>query len=63
MKTLKSTLVAGLMLISTATYASCDGRGSSYTCNEASGNSYNVQKFGNTTNMQGYNASTGSNTK
>ncbi len=61
MKALKSTLISGLMLISTATFASCYGSGSFYTCNDASGNSYNVQKYGNTTNMQGYNASTGSN--
>ena len=41
--------------------AACYGSANNYTCNDASGNSYNVQKYGNTTNMQGYNASTGSN--
>ncbi len=40
--------------------ASCYGSSSFYTCNDASGNSYNVQKYGNTTNVQGYNSSTGS---
>lgn len=41
--------------------ASCFGTGSLRTCNDASGNQYNIQSFGNSTNMQGFNAQTGSN--
>lgn len=43
-----------------AANANCFGSANMYTCNDASGNSYNVQKFGNTTNVQGYNSATGS---
>jgi len=43
-----------------AANASCFGSSNIYSCNDQNGNTYNVQKFGNTTNMQGYNASTGS---
>jgi hypothetical protein len=41
-------------------FANCYGSATSYNCNDASGNSYNVQKYGNSTNMQGSNAGTGS---
>lgn len=40
--------------------AYCSGSGSSYHCSDASGNSYNVQRYGNATHVQGYNAGTGS---
>lgn len=40
--------------------AGCYGTKSNYTCNDSSGNSYNVQKFGNTTNVYGNNGRTGS---
>lgn len=40
--------------------AQCFGTGSFRTCMDASGNSYTIQQFGNTTMMQGYNANTGS---
>jgi hypothetical protein len=40
--------------------ANCYGTGTFRTCTDVSGNSYNVQRYGNTTNMQGYNAQTGS---
>lgn len=49
-----------LLLASSSMYASCYGTGNIYTCNDNSGNSYNVQKFGNTTQVQGYNPNTGS---
>jgi hypothetical protein len=57
----KNSLSILCLFLSTATHASCIGSSNIYTCNDASGNSYNVQKFGNTTNMQGYNSQTGSN--
>jgi hypothetical protein len=50
-------VLAGTVLPS---LASCLGSGSFQTCNDNSGNSYSVQRFGNQTNMSGYNAQTGS---
>lgn len=58
---LKVIVAGSVLILGTAAQAACYGSGTSYTCNDASGNSYNVQKYGNTTNMQGYNAGTGSN--
>ena len=60
---LKSRLlcVFALMTLSATSQAACYGTANNYNCTDAGGNSYNVQKYGNTTNMQGYNASTGSN--
>lgn len=57
------TFIATLLLLTASTVAgaACFGSANNYTCNDSSGNSYNVQKYGNMTNMQGYNASTGSN--
>ncbi|MDR5867959.1 hypothetical protein [Halomonas koreensis] len=41
--------------------ATCTGSGSFQTCYDAqSGNSYSVQRHGNTTTIQGYNSNTGS---
>jgi hypothetical protein len=40
--------------------AGCFGSGSFKTCNDDSGNNYTIQKFGNTTHMQGNNYQTGS---
>jgi hypothetical protein len=48
------------LLLSTHANAACYGSGAFRTCTDDSGNSYNVQKYGNTTTMQGYNAGTGS---
>ncbi len=53
------TVFAALTLCSAAD-AACYGSGSSYSCNDSNGNSYNVQRYGNTTTMQGSNPSTGS---
>ncbi|WP_353433134.1 hypothetical protein [Polynucleobacter sp. MWH-UH23A] len=55
-------IFAGLFLSSAAAFANanCYGTANSYNCYDSqSGNSYNVQKYGNTTQMQGYNANTG----
>lgn len=48
------------MLCPIVSWAGCFGSDSFQTCNDNSGNSYNVQRFGNTTNVQGHNSSTGS---
>lgn len=52
-------LLLGLGTVST--HAACYGSGAYQTCNDNAGNSYNVQRFGNTTQVQGTNAQTGSN--
>lgn len=57
----KAVLIVSLWACGFSSDAACYGSANYYSCNDASGNSYNVQKYGNTTNMQGYNASTGSN--
>lgn len=58
-------LVLGALLassvIATPAFANCYGSASNYNCYDArSGNSYSVQKYGNSTYMQGSNAGTGS---
>lgn len=40
--------------------AACYGTGAFQTCNDNAGNNYNVQRYGNTTQVQGSNPSTGS---
>lgn len=40
--------------------AGCIGSSSFQTCTDSSGNSYTVNRFGNTTQMRGYNRRTGS---
>lgn len=48
------------LLVASSANAACFGSGSFYNCTDQSGNNYSVQRYGNTTNMQGYNAGTGS---
>ncbi|MBM3938950.1 MAG: hypothetical protein FJ333_09930 [Sphingomonadales bacterium] len=52
-------LAAFLVAVGVA-QASCFGTGAYRTCNDAAGNSYSVQRFGNSTYMQGSNPYTGS---
>jgi len=53
-------LLAGL-LASGSSFAGCMGTSAYQTCYDSqSGNNYSVQRYGNTTNMQGYNSGTGS---
>ncbi len=54
-------LTAFLALGATSVQANCYGTSNFYSCNDSNGNSYSVQKYGNSTYMQGYNSSTGSN--
>ena len=50
-----------LMVGSTGAWAQCYGTGNFKTCNDVqTGNSYTVQKYGNQTNVTGYNSRTGS---
>lgn len=52
--------VAASVLSCTAANATCYGSGSFQTCSDNSGNNYNVQRYGSTTQVQGTNAQTGS---
>jgi transcriptional regulator with XRE-family HTH domain len=49
-------LAAALALTGGPAVASCYGSDSFQTCTDESGNTYNVQRFGNTTHMQGSNS-------
>lgn len=49
------------MLVSGVANAACIGSNTFSTCNDSAGNSYTVNRFGNTTMMNGYNARTGGN--
>lgn len=53
-----STAVAAI-LFATSVQAGCYGTGAYTRCSDG-GNSYSVQRSGNTTSMQGYSADTGS---
>ncbi|WP_132960045.1 hypothetical protein [Rhizobium sp. BK251] len=59
---IKTTIIALALAAATATsaLAACFGSGNFQSCNDMNGNSYSVQRFGNSTMMQGYNANTGS---
>lgn len=52
----KSICFSGLIIAAVApsAFASCVGSASFQTCTDASGNSYNVQRFGNSTYMTGH---------
>jgi len=52
--------VLGALAMSTGAHAACFGTQAMSTCTDESGNTYNVQRYGNTTFVQGSNASTGS---
>jgi hypothetical protein len=52
--------MAAVTLAITPSAATCFGSGAFQTCNDNSGNSYTVQRYGNQTNMSGFNAQTGS---
>ncbi|MHB9446938.1 hypothetical protein ACYG9R_09200 [Mesorhizobium sp. RSR565B] len=59
---MKRLLIALVLLSSTSlAHAACFGSDAFKTCTDNSGNSYNVQHYGNTTNVTGYNSNTGSN--
>ena len=61
MKFIKLSLALLLSLNIGVAAANCVGTANSYNCYDGrSGNSYNVQKYGNSSYMQGYNAGTGS---
>ena len=45
-----------LALAAPAAFAGCFGTGSFKTCMDDRGNTYNVQRYGNTTHLDGYNS-------
>lgn len=49
------------LAVASAAHSACVGSGSFVTCTDSSGNTYNIQRYGNTTYMQGSNPYTGSN--
>ena len=49
-----------LLAFSNVAEATCFGSGNFYSCNDTNGNSYTVNKFGNNTQVNGYNSRTGS---
>ncbi len=53
-------VVAVIAAFSMSAQAACYGSGAYQTCTDNSGNSYNVNRYGNTTSMYGSNPSTGS---
>ncbi|MGU5731431.1 hypothetical protein ACV1DR_21415 [Aeromonas jandaei] len=57
---LTATAMAALVLISGTAYAGCIGSGSLKTCYDNNGNTYTIQKYGNSTSVSGYNSKTGS---
>lgn len=59
---MKKLMILTAVLLSAAGSASanCTGSGSFYTCYDNNGNNYTVNKFGNNTTVNGYNAQTGS---
>ena len=61
MRTWLTVITMAASLVAAPTWAACFGSPNMYTCSDNSGNSYNVNRFGNTTTVNGYNAQTGSN--
>lgn len=53
-------MVLLLLSVSTTATSQCMGSNTFSTCTDNNGNNYNVQRYGNTTSVQGSNASTGS---
>lgn len=56
---MKSVLLASVLLIASAAHAGCFGSESFKTCTDDSGNSYTINRLGNSTYMQGSNPYTG----
>ncbi|SDX99259.1 hypothetical protein [Roseicitreum antarcticum] len=59
---MKSLMIAAFALaaLTGTASASCYGTSNVYTCTDSSGNTYNVNRYGGSTSVQGYNSSTGS---
>ena len=55
----KITLSLALSCAAISSQAACFGSGAFQTCSDNEGNHYNVQRFGNTTTMQGSNTANG----
>lgn len=49
------------LVVPITSQAACYGSDSFQTCSDTSGNTYNIQRFGDMTQVQGHNARTGSN--
>jgi hypothetical protein len=60
MRRIGFTASIAIILMTGGANAGCIGSDSFQTCNDSSGNNYTVNRFGNMTTMNGYNAQTGS---
>jgi hypothetical protein len=60
MRRIGFTAFMATFLMTSGENAGCIGSGSFQTCNDDSGNSYTINRYGNSTTMNGYNAQTGS---
>lgn len=60
MKMTLSVAIVSAVLTSGAAYANCIGSPGFQTCTDQSGNTYSVNRLGNMTTVNGYNAQTGS---
>lgn len=58
--TIRAALALAALLVSSHVAATCYGTRNNYSCNDNSGNSYQVNRMGSTTTVNGYNAQTGS---
>ena len=58
--TIFNTAIVASAMLAGAAQAACYGTGAYQTCMDNSGNTYNVQRYGNTTQVQGTNSATGS---
>lgn len=56
---LTTTVIVSMLLFAGTASAGCIGSGNLKTCYDNSGNSYTVQKFGDSTYVSGYNSKTG----
>lgn len=56
----KSLAVWAVLLFASGAHAMCTGTGAFRQCQDGAGNFYNIQQYGNITQMQGSNAQTGS---
>ena len=57
---MKAVAIAALFLAAASAHATCTGSSSIYSCTDSSGNTYNVNRIGQSTYVQGHNSQTGS---
>lgn len=58
---MRALLIAAAIALPMAASAACFGTGAFQNCTDNQGNTYSVQRYGNTTQMQGHNIQNGTN--